>query len=256
MISISKFHVQIEWSKNGRDFTKYLKNKNEYTFFLHPTEETEIIDIIKSINVCKVSGPHSIPSDILKLIKKNIGKPLAGIVNLSFGKGEYLVPLKTSKTVPVFKEKGSKLTCSNYRPISLLSNVNKIFEKLMYRLDDFLLKHNCNYDLQFGFREKHSTTHALLNLTENIRNALDKNGFSVGVFIDLQKAFDTVDHKILLDKRFYYGIRGTANQWFKSYLENRQQFVTINGYNSEEVIGTLGSHKGQYGAFTSPYICQ
>ena len=123
--------------------------------------------------------------DILKLIKENIGKPLADIVNLSFGKGEYLVPLKTSKTV--FKEKGSKLDCSDYRPISLLSNVNKIFEKLMYkRLYEFLLKHNCIYDLQFGFREQHSTTHALLNLTENISNALDKNEFSVGVFIDLQ----------------------------------------------------------------------
>ena len=126
-----------------------------------------------------------------------------------------------------------------------MANVNKIFEKLMFeRLYDFLIKHNCIYDLQFGFREKHSTTHALLNLTENIRNALDKNEFSVGVFIDLQKAFDTVDHKILLEKLFYYGIRGTANQWFKSYLENRWQFVTINGYNSDEVIMNIGVPQG------------
>ena len=112
------------------------------------------------------------------------------------------------------------------------------------RLYDFPLKHNCIYELQFGFREKHSTTHDLLNLTENIRNALNKNEFSVSVFIDLQKAFDTVDHKILLDKLFYYGIRGTANQWFKSYLENRLQFVTINGYNSEEVIMNIGVPQG------------
>ena len=105
------------------------------------------------------------------------------------------------------------------------------------RLYDFLLKHNCIYDLQFGFREKNSTAHAL---TENIRNALDKNEFSVGVFINLQKAFDTVDHKILIDKLFYYGIRGTANQWFKSYLENRRQFVTINiGVPQGSVLGPL-----------------
>ena len=86
-----------------------LKTGMSMSLFLYPTEETEIINIIKSINVCKVSGPHSIPSDILKLIKEIIGKPLADNVNLPFGKGEYLLPIKTTKTVPVVKEKGSKL---------------------------------------------------------------------------------------------------------------------------------------------------
>ena len=84
---------------------------------------------------------------------------------------------------------------NNYRPISLLSNINKIYEKIMYtRVYNFLNIHNCIYNLQFGFREYHSTNHALLNLTEHIREDLDNNRFACVIFIDLQKAFDTVDH--------------------------------------------------------------
>ena len=124
---------------------------------------------------------------------------------------------------------------SNYRPISLLSNVNKIFERIVHkRLYSFLNKYNCIYELQFGFRAQHSTNHALLSLTKNIREALDIKGgkFACGVF-DLQKAFDTVDHSILLKKLEHYGIRGLANQWFKCYLLGRTQFTSVNGYASE-----------------------
>ena len=101
----------------------------------------------------------------------------------------------------------------------------------MYKL---LTNHNCIYDLQFGFRNKHSTSHALLNRTEEIRNALDDNSYDVGVFIDLLKAFDTVDHKILLDKLMIV----------RSYLTKRKQYVTINGFNSDEVIMHIGIPQG------------
>ena len=142
--------------------------------------------------------------------------------------------LKISKVIPVFKDKGNYLECNNYRPISLLSNINKIIEKLMHeRLYSFLSKHKCIYDRQFGFRNRHSTNHAILDLIEDIGNSMDNNKFAVGVFVDLQKAFDTVDHNILLNKLDHYGIRGVANNWFKSYLSNRKQFVTINGVNSD-----------------------
>ena len=103
---------------------------------------------------------------------------------------------------------------------------------MLQRLHAFLLKNKCIYDLQFGFRSGHSTDHALIDITEDIRSALDNNQFAVGAFIDLQKAFDTVDHDILLKKMQHYGIRGVANNWFKSYLSNRKQFVTINQVNS------------------------
>ena len=120
-------------------------------------------------------------------------------------------------------KKGSKLEIDNYRPISLLSNLNKIFEKLMYkRVYKFLSLHHSFFEMQFGFRERHSTSHALISLTETIRQALDKSKFACGIFIDLKKAFDTVDHNILLSKLNYYGIRGLSNAWFKSYLSERK----------------------------------
>ena len=88
------------------------------------------------------------------------------------------------------------------------------------------------YNLQFGFRQQHSTSHALINIIENIRKALDDGNIGCGVFADLQKAFDTVDHQVLLEKLSHYGIRGVSNDWFKSYLPNRNQYVSINGFDS------------------------
>ena len=135
--------------------------------------------------------------------------------------------LKTAKVVPVFK-KDSKLNYSNYRPVTLLSNVEKILEKLMYkRLYTFLDYNNIIYELQFRFRQQYSTSHALINITENIRKTLDDGNIGCGVFVDLQKAFDTVDHQILLAKLNHYGIRGVSNDLFKSYLSNRNQYVSV-----------------------------
>ena len=111
---------------------------------------------------------------------------MSQIFNLSFETGTYPEKLKVSKTIPIYKKR-SKLEPSNYRPISLLSNLNKILEKLMYaRVYNFLNKFNCIYNLQFGFREKHSTNHALINITESIRLALDNDKTVCGIFVDLQ----------------------------------------------------------------------
>ena len=104
--------------------------------------------------------------------------------------------------------------------------------------------HECIYDQQFGFRENHSTTHALVSLTESIRQALDGNNFACGVFIELRKAFDTVGHNILLKKLYHYGIKGKANEWFCSYLSNRSQFVSINGFDSEPKTVGIGVLQG------------
>ena len=158
--------------------------------------------------------------------------------------GVFPCVLKTAKVVPVFK-KDSKLDYSNYLPISLLSNIEKILEKLMYkRLYTFLNNNNIIYNLQFGFRQQYSTSHALINITEIIRKALDDGNIGCGVFVDLQKAFDTVDHQILLAKLSHYGIRGVSNDWFKSYLSNCSQYVSINGYNSALATINCGVPQG------------
>ncbi|MCH2405870.1 MAG: reverse transcriptase family protein, partial [Nitrosopumilus sp.] len=232
-------HVQ------DQDFNSYLQERSDHSFFIQPTDKFEIFNIINSNIGNKSCGPNSIPYHILHLIKFNIAQPLADIINLSFSTGKYIEKLKISKTVPIYKEKGDRLLCSNYRPISLLSNFKKIFEKLMHkRLYDFLEKQNSIFVKQFGFRKKHSTTHALTDLTEHIRQALDDNKFAAGIFIDLQKAFDTVDHKILLKKLDHYGVRGIANNWFQSYLSNRKQFVSIANTNSNIVNMEFGVPQG------------
>ena len=108
----------------------------------------------------------------------------------------------------------------------------------------FLEKNNLLQDKQFGFRSKHSTTHALISLTESIKNFLDKKDIVSGIFIDLEKAFDTVNHSILCDKLNYYGFRGKFNDLIKSYLTNRKQFVSINGYDSTKLDITCGVPQG------------
>ena len=200
---------------------------------MKPTDKYAILELINQHIIYKASGPHSIPNHIIHLIKPIISEPLAEIVNLSFKTGVYIEILKISRTIPIFKNKGSEQLCSNYRPISLLSNINKLIEKMMYsRLYSFLEFHNCIYKNQFGFRTNHSTFHALVSITEDIRQALDNNSFACGIFIDLQKAFDTVDHNILLKTLEHYGVRGLANDWFHSYLLNRKQYVSISGFDS------------------------
>ena len=196
------------------------------------TNITEISSLISKLNMGKASGPNSIPTAVLLLLNDDISAVFAKLFNLSFKTGTFPEILKLALIIPIFK-KGSRLICNNYRPISLLSNISKLIEKIMYsRLYSYLNAYNFLYDLQFGFRAKHSTSHALVNITEKIREALDAGNFACGIFIDLQKAFDTVDHGILIEKLNYYGVRGTPNNWFYSYLHNRKQFVSINGFNS------------------------
>ena len=160
--------------------------------------------------------------------------PLSSLFNLSFETGIFPEILKYAKIIPVHKLKGSILDIQNYRPISLLPNIDKLFEKIMHsRVTSFLETYQCIYPLQFGFRKKHSTTHALINIIELIKSALDQSKFACGIFVDFSKAFDTVDHNILLQKLSHYGIRGLSNKWFESYLTGRKQFVSIENIDSQ-----------------------
>ena len=125
---------------------------------------------------------------------------LCELFNLSFSRGVFPFILKTSEVIPVYK-KDSKLKCYNYRPISLLSNIDNALKRLMYnRLYSSLEMNSVIYDLQFGFRQKYSTSRALIHLTDKTRQQLDSRNFACGIFVDLQKAFGTVDYDILIQK--------------------------------------------------------
>ncbi|XP_065667982.1 uncharacterized protein LOC136088227 [Hydra vulgaris] len=146
---------------------------------------------------------------------------------------EYPTILKVKK-----KREGS-------RPISLLPNIDKALERLMFnRLYEFFNENKLFFELQFGFRTNYSRSLALLSLTEKIKDSLDEGMFGCGIFIDLQKVFDTVDVYILLYKLSYYGIRGVSNSWFKSFLTNRTQLVSISGVSSDLSNIKVGAPQG------------
>lgn len=182
--------------------------------------------------------------ELIKQIIDVIIEPFTYICNLSFTSGIFPDCMKIAKVIPLFK-KGNKSEFSNYRPISLLPQFSKILEKLFaIRLNKFLNEFKILSNSQYGFRPNHSTATAIMELTEEITNAIDKKHYLVSIFVDLQKAFDTLDHKILLHKLYKYGIRGVAHQWVTSYLKNRSQFVEIANIKSNNCNITCGVPQG------------
>ena len=231
-------------SFSHKHFSNFLKNRSNISFFISPTDKSEIENIISSLDSNKSVGPNSIRIKILKLLKNDISSQLSEMFNMSFSSGIFPSILKTVKVIHVHK-KDSKLDFSNYRPFFHLSNVGKILEKLTYnRIYKFFSENNLIYSLQFRLRQKYSTVHALINLTESIRKNLDEGNIGCGIFVDLQKAFDTIEHDILLSKLKHYGVHGLANDWFKSYLSNRKKYVSINGYHSNLADVKFGVPQG------------
>ena len=235
----------------SKHFSSFLKNPVGNSIFFSPTDSIEVIGCISSINLGKSSGPFSIPSKILSALKGEMSVPLSKIINRSFSTGIFPNNLKLAKVIPIHKN-GSKLELTNYRPISLFSNIDTIFEKLLYkRVYGFLDNNTALYEKQFGFRKSYSTSQALLNISQKIMDALDKGNYTCEVFIDLQKAFDTVDHEILLKKLSHYGICGTALSLFRSYLTDRKQFVSLGGVNS---AGKVIKHGVPQGSVLGPLL--
>ena len=170
--------------------------------------------------------------------------PLTELTNLSFNQGKFPAVLKIASVTPTFKE-GDKLDVNNQRAISLISNISKIIEKLIHnRLNSYLEQNNIFYPFLFGFRGYRSTTHALFEMTDQIKETCDRGLHVCGVYLDLKKVFDKVNHKILLLKLNHCGIRGIANDWFKSFLVNRTQYTNINGSNSNPEKVLYGVSQG------------
>ena len=221
--------------RSSHRFTEYLSlNNNSGSFFLDPVSPDDIEREIWYIPKNKAYGLYSCPIRILSCAKHIVSGPLADIFNMSVQKGVFQSKLKEAKVIPVCKSDDEREP-GNYRPISLLSIFNRIFEKLMYhRLKSFLDKNNILFKSQYGFHEKHSTQHTILDTVNVIQNNMDLKLFTCGIFIDLKKAFDTVDHAILLQKLDHYGIRGTMNGWFSSYLLGRSQVTEVDTYLSSK----------------------
>ena len=217
-------HSKIKCS--NKSFKNFLSSEINFSFLITYTKKEEIYKLILSLNTNKSCGPNSIPTKVLHLLQHKTIKPsihLATICNLSF-----------STTIFLINKKNSKLEVSNYRPISFLSNIDKSFEKLMHnRFIELLEEKQILYYKQFGFRKDFLMNHAILTLLESIQKPLDDGLFACRSFIDLKKAFDTVTHDTLLEKLNQDGIRGISNDWFRSYLSDRTQFVSIKGFNSD-----------------------
>ena len=216
-------------------FTDSLHNLNTSSFFLVPTTSQEIIKVgstLKSGNSC---GFDDISSTVVKYVLPIIAEPLSYIFNLSFLTATVPLSLKIAKIIPIYKN-GEKHNTNNYRPISILPCFSKILERLVFnRLSQFTTHFHILSDKQFGFRPMHSTDMALIELVDNITNAFSNNLCAIGVFIDLSKAFDTINHNILLAKLEHYGIRGIPLQWIADYLSNRYQYTSIGNCDSNRL---------------------
>ena len=169
-----------------------------------------VAQIIKKL---KISSPgwDGITVIMLHPIIEYISPPLTNIINKCLNKGIFPNELKIASVTPIFK-KGDNMEFTNYRPISVLPVVSKVFDKIIYsRLHTFIENPNILYQHQYGFRKKYSIDMALTHLTNKLSTSIDNNETTMAIFIDLSKAFDTINHNILLKKLEYYGIRGTSN---------------------------------------------
>jgi hypothetical protein len=195
--------------------------------FLTPTTEVEVVEIIKGLGNKKSTGIDDMPEFIIKRCYPRIATALTHIVNLSFSSGCFPDQLKLTKVKPLYM-KGCDTDVGNYRPVSLISVFSKIIEKIMYkRLSSFQKNHRIITNKQHGFSKGKSTHTAIAEFTKRVYISLDKKELSIGLFLDLSKAFDLVDHNILLIKMERMGIRGVALKWFQTYLKNREQEVEI-----------------------------
>lgn len=218
-------------------------NHNIHTFFLQPTSPQEVISIVKSFK-SKPCNVDSIPNYIYKHIVEIFAGIISNLINESFISGKFPQKFKTGRVIALHK-KGSKNIKSNYRPISTIHTLGKVFEKSMYdRLFTFTNKFNLISDKQYGFRRSFSTSDSLLNFTNAIYNSLNSKSNAVAVSLDYQKAFDCLNHEILIRKLHKLGIRGIPLDWFKSYLYNRNQFVVVNGHSSSLTNITTGCPQG------------
>ena len=222
-------------------FHTYMTQPEQCSMYLADTWEEEIEKIAREFENGKASD---IPVLLIKRSIRIISPILTVLYNKCMADGIFPVEFKIGKITPVYK-KGNAELLENYRPVSTLPIFGKIFEKIIYsRLYSFLTAKGILHERQFGFRKGHSTTHALHSSVDIIKNATSDGKHVLGIFIDLSKAFDTLDHEILITKLEHSGIRGYAKKLLKSYLTGRNQYTAICNENSEKLPVIYGVPQG------------
>ena len=224
-----------------KSFEDYITSSVESSMVLFSCTSDEIMSIISELDNNKSSD---IPVRIIKKASHIISPILSEHFNNLMTDGVFPEVLKVGKVTPVYKKENPE-SIKNYRPILTLPIFGKIFEKIIHsRLNSFLQSKNILHENQFGFRKNHSTSHAVNYSVTHINNCLKRKSHVLGIFIDLSKAFDTIDHNKLLYKLDRYGIRGMAHQLLKSYLSNRLQYTSTLGENSEKLTVVYGVPQG------------
>ena len=227
---------------SSTNFGKYMFERQSSELKDCNFESKDVESIIMKLNNSK--GTYYSPR-VLKLLSSSICPVLANIFNCCVRDGYFPNELKIAKVIPLFKNKGSITDISNYRPISMLSVFSKVFEKLIHKeVSQFFISNNIFNNCQYGFREKHSTVHALINAISNVHDSIDNKQHTLGIFIDYSKAFDTINHEILLHKLDNYGIRGNMLKLIQSYLSDRYQYVSYGGLDSALISITIGVPQG------------
>ena len=221
----------------------YLPENMQTSVFLRPTDPLEITSIIKSLrNSCP--GWDSISTQVLKSTIDSYLPALVHIMNLSLSQAEVPPQMKVAKVTPIFKN-GDPKQLSNHRPISILPVFSKILERIVYnRISSFIELNNILHPLQFGFRKLRNTSTAIISIVDKISQKFQEGEATVGLFIDFRKAFDCVNHEILLRKLIKCGIRGHAANWMKSYLSGRSQYVSLGMTCSQPLNITCGVPQG------------
>jgi len=225
-------------------FKDYLTAPEKNRFEFKTVTVESVIDIINTLKPKTSCNLDRISSKLLKYIKNEIAPTLTDVINQSITQGIFPDLLKKAKIIPLYKNNEDYLFC-NYRPISILSSVSKVFEKIMFnQMFEYFSQLNIFYNGQYGFRKFHSTELATLELVDRITYAMDQNLLPINIYLDLSKAFDTLDHQILLHKLQYYGISGTSLELIKCYLNNRTQQLQYNDIISDPLSIKCGVPQG------------
>ena len=227
---------------NPLDYLQNLSHTSNFT--LKEVTINEVRDIIDSLSNTNSRDVYGFPTEIIKYIKNFLVIPLTHLINACFREGVFPDALKKALIIPLYK-KGNRNDPASYRPISILPIISKIFEKaIKIRITEYFEYHNLFNEAQFGFRSCKSTSDAILELIESILNSYNENEFLSAAFCDLTKAFDCVQHDILLKKLKYYGFDRTSIDLINSYLSNRTQAVSGIGDVSYELEMTVGVPQG------------